>query len=55
MVYDYKRKTDRASLSEENLKKAMEEAMKTSILKASRMYGIPYATLHRLINTGTKK
>lgn len=55
MVYTYKRKTDRASWSDENLAKAVEEAKKTSKLNASKMYGIPYATLHRHIASGSTK
>lgn len=55
MVYTYKRKTDRANWSEETLAKAMEEAKKTSKLQASKMYGIPYATLHRHIKSGSSK
>ncbi|XP_046968875.1 MFS-type transporter clz9-like [Vanessa cardui] len=55
MVYTYKRKTDRANWSQENLAKAMEEAKKTSKLRASKMYGIPYATLHRHIESGSSK
>lgn len=53
MVYRYKRKTERASWSEEKMQKAMQEAKKTSKLKASKMYHIPYATLHRHLSKGS--
>lgn len=52
MVYNYKRKTDRAKWSEDNLKRAILEANRSSILNGSRMYGIPYATLHRHVKSG---
>jgi len=55
MVYKYKRKTDRANWSEESLAKAIKEAKKTSVLKASKIYSIPYATLHRHIKSGSSK
>lgn len=52
MVYNYKRKTDRAKWSEDNLRRAILEANRTNILNGSRMYGIPYATLHRHVKSG---
>lgn len=55
MVYKYKRKTDRANWSEDILKKAMVEAKNTSILRASKSYGIPYATLYRHIKSGSSQ
>lgn len=55
MVYKYKRKTDRASWSEENLKKAMLEAQISSITASSKKYGIPYATLYRHLQKGSAK
>lgn len=52
MVYNYKRKTDRAKWSEDNWKRVILEAGRTSILNGSRMYGIHYATLHRHVKSG---
>lgn len=47
MVYNYKREINTASWSEQNLQNAILETNRTSILNASRRYGIPYTTLHR--------
>lgn len=55
MVYNYKRKTDRASWSEETLKRAMRETHTGSITSASKKYGIPYATLYRHLKVGSSK
>nr|CAH7769355.1 unnamed protein product [Callosobruchus chinensis] len=55
MVYNYKRKTDRAAWSEINLKNAMLEAERSAILTASKRYGIPYATLHRHMKSGSSE
>nr|CAH7743150.1 unnamed protein product [Callosobruchus chinensis] len=55
MVYNCKRKTDRVAWSETNLKNAMIEAERSTILTASKRYGIPYATLHRHIKSGSSE
>ncbi|KAJ2953466.1 hypothetical protein O0L34_g1061 [Tuta absoluta] len=55
MVHNYVRKTDRASWSEESLKKAMREAQIGTISSASKKYGIPFATLHRHLKTGSSQ
>lgn len=52
MVYYYKRKSDRAKWFKENLQNALREAQKTTILNASKKYGIPYATLYRHLKSG---
>lgn len=51
MVYKYVRKSERGSWTVDNLKKAMEEAKNSSINKASKMYRMPYGTLHRHIKS----
>lgn len=57
MVYKYIRKSDRASWSEENLVAAVEKVKRNEIpLKmASKMYEIPYTTLRKHVQKGTKK
>ncbi|XP_013194639.2 uncharacterized protein LOC106138132 [Amyelois transitella] len=53
MVYNYKRKTERASWSESTLREAMNEAKKTSIKGAATKYGISYSVLQRRMKTGS--
>nr|CAI5865864.1 unnamed protein product [Callosobruchus analis] len=55
MVYNYKRKTARVAWSEINLKNATIEAERSRILTASKRYGIPYATIHRHMQSGSSE
>nr|CAH7744558.1 unnamed protein product [Callosobruchus chinensis] len=55
MVYNYKRKTGRAAWSEIDLKNAMIGTERSTILTASKRYGIPYATLHRHMKSGSSE
>lgn len=54
MVYNYTRKTNQGSWSEENLKKAIDtiKNQSQSILQASKAYNIPFATLYRRYKKG---
>lgn len=53
MVYNYTRRTLRASWSERTMREAINEAKKSSIKGASVKYGIPYSTLQRRVKTGS--
>ncbi|XP_011884001.1 PREDICTED: uncharacterized protein LOC105571140, partial [Vollenhovia emeryi] len=59
MVFQYKRKTDQATWTETNLKRAMDAVneKKESITSAAKKYQIPYTTLQRHMKSGncTKK
>lgn len=52
MVHKYKRKTNQASWSEDQMRSAMEEARNSTINSASKKYGIPIGTLHRHLKSG---
>ncbi|KAJ8706956.1 hypothetical protein PYW08_011090 [Mythimna loreyi] len=55
MVNKYKRKTTNASWDEDIMKRAMEEAGKTSVKGAAKKYGINLSTLQRHIKKGCPK
>ncbi|CAH1973558.1 unnamed protein product [Acanthoscelides obtectus] len=52
MVNKYIRKSNRGSWTGETMQMAMNEAKTTSIISASKKYGIPIGTLHRHIKKG---
>lgn len=55
MVNNYKRKTTQRSWDEETMRRAMEEAAKTSVSGAAKKYGINLSTLQRHVKNGSAK